>query len=249
MKNIYSPHGNLGDNLWITPACKFVPINVSLYDEPFSRSISRIYDNIAEVSFINSQKQNFIYDRYEHKTIQWLKYIGIDYQDKNIIPEIKLTKEEELFGVEYIKNIPNPIIVKNENSGTWDAKNTRAHYVCPDEREMQSIVDDLIRQGKTPMQFGLNDNFFGLGETHLRPLKGTIQTKGLTVRQLASIYKAVGYYIGGDTGDYHLMLSVGGLAEVLIPEQSEQFGYIYYNLFYRPDMFGKDPIRVQYLTV
>ena len=40
----------------------------------------------------------------------------------------------------------------------------------------------------------------------------------LELEDLCALYKAVGIYFGTDTGDFHLMLAVGGSCTVICPK-------------------------------
>ena len=70
--------------------------------------------------------------------------------------------------------------------------------------------------------------------------------RGLTVRQLAAFYHVIGKLVTGDSGDYHLMLGVGGKVACLIPPNNPQMGYLHWDLLYSPVCWGGEKARVRY---
>ncbi|RTK98842.1 MAG: hypothetical protein EKK57_10850 [Proteobacteria bacterium] len=235
----------MGDNLWITPIFRFVKEPIYLYDNFHCRSISSIYNGITDVQFLDQHIRNFEYDGITHNTIQWLKHLNIEYSNTNIIPFVVITEEEKQWAAQYLSKYPNPIVIINDNSGNNDPQNNRSRYVLPNQNMMQSITDEYSKTN-TVLQFGVAPNFYRCGYDGFTPLKNAIHIRGLNIRQLAACYSIIGKYIGGDTGDYHLMLAVGGEATVFIPKESRQMGYIYSNLLYTNSMFGNDKVRVTY---
>jgi hypothetical protein len=65
---------------------------------------------------------------------------------------------------------------------------------------------------------------------------------------LAACYALVGQICCCDTGDYHLMLSVGGKVLLTSPDESEKLGYIYSELHYQPNLWKNEEIRVRYIN-
>ncbi len=81
----------------------------------------------------------------------------------------------------------------------------------------------------------------------VEPIDGIMQVRGLSVRQLAAVYHIIGKLISPDTGDYHLMLAVGGKAVCLAPAHSDQFGYRHWDLHYDALCWGEERPRVRYI--
>lgn len=243
---IVAPSSNLGDNLWITPALKYCNYTVQTADEERCRKISSIYKNLTNVEFLEGLN-HYKLDKKTHNTKQIFSQIGIDYNNKNLIPEIKLDQSEIDWAKDFLKQYENPIVIINDNSGSSDPNNQRALFVLPPRIIIQQIATYLSNKF-TILQFGLAENFYRNGYSNFTPLENAHYIRGLDVRQLASCYQVIGKYIGGDTGDYHLMLAVGGRCLTLIPSESESMGYIYNNLLYLEDMWNGEEIRVNYLN-
>lgn len=71
----------------------------------------------------------------------------------------------------------------------------------------QPVIESL-KQRFTVMQFGLPDY----------PLvEGAIRAPYLSIEHLAAVYQRIGVYVGVNTGDYHLMVAVGGKVVVANP--------------------------------
>jgi len=76
---------------------------------------------------------------------------------------------------------------------------------------------------------------FGLSKNHVKHNFANLTVPGihtffdLPIREQAAIYHVVGRYIGPDTGDYHMMLSVGGKCDVLVPTSSPGYSYQYFH--------------------
>lgn len=64
------------------------------------------------------------------------------------------------------------------------------------------------------------------------------------IRQMAAIFHRVGRYVGCDSGDYHLMLAVGGQCDVLVPDESYGYSYAYFH--YGPECWLGEKLRVRY---
>lgn len=240
--NITSNCANLGDNLWITPLFKNgVKGSVTFSDTPRTRSIARIFDGLADVDFVplveNVQKSADETHEAQRILNCW------DRTDVNCIPEIKITKEEIEGAQAFLSPYKNPIVVIADNSGSSDPKNYRASVVRPPIPYMQYLCDQAAKR-YTPLQFGLSPNYYGQGISNFTKLNGTVEIRGLPLRQLAACYHVCGKYIGGDTGDYHLMLSVGGKAMVSIPHECR--GYQYRRLLYTEELWKGEPVRVKY---
>lgn len=241
-------NGSLGDCLWLTSVLRYIKdVKILLNDDDQLRWVGRIFENLCEVDYVNDPparpdtKVDLNVEPYlsSHRSLKILKSLGID--EKVCIPILKLTKEEKEWAQNFYKEYKNPIVVVNDNSGNWDKTNYRAHYVKPPTDVMQKIVYDLIESGFTPIQFGRSE------ENKFTPLDKTIHVRGLNVRELAASYNFINKYIGGDTGDYHLMLAVGGYAKVLIPKENKSFGYDYNDLLYKKENFENSQSRVEYL--
>jgi len=241
-------NGSLGDCLWLTAVLRYVKdVKILLNDDDQLRWVGRIFENTCDVDFVNDPperpdtKVNLCVEPYlsSHRSLKILRSLGIN--EKVCVPFINLTQKEIEWAENFYKNYKNPIVIVNDNSGTWDKTNHRAHYVRPPVEIMQQFVNNLIKLNFTPIQFGR------IEENKFTPLNNAIHIRGLNVRELSASYNYIGKYFGGDTGDYHLMLAVGGEATVLIPKESKSWGYDYNDLLYKKENFENGISRVKYI--
>lgn len=240
--------GNLGDALWITPLARYVPdlvVQLRAGDKR-AKGVSAIFDGLCEVEFIDNPPDT-IKSKLDVHAAQKILY-AYKIVDRNSIPQIKLREDEIAWAKEYLKGYKNPIAIINNNSGTNDPTNHRAKYVCPPHNFIQEISDNYRANGKTILQFGPSKDYYD--RDPFVPINGAIEIRGLRVRQLAACYHVIGQMVGGDTGDYHLMLAVGGKCAILVPHENFQLGYVYSDLLYgyAADDWKGQPVRVMYLN-
>jgi hypothetical protein len=234
-------NGGLGDCLYLTSVFRYKRGKIILHNDEQSKQVSRVFDYIAEVEFSNNPPERPDKDCKlpVHRAEKILKSMGIE--SRICVPYVVLTKEEKEWSKNFLKDYNNPIIIVNDNSGTWDSTNTRAHYVRPPVALMQEMCNFLYKNGYTPLQFGRKEI------NRFTPLKNAIHIRGLDIRELAACYHSISKIVSGDTGDYHLMLGVGGKASVFHPPHSEQMGYLFEDLHYKPENFENGVSRVDYI--
>lgn len=233
---------NLGDNLWLTPLLWSVENSVlTAIDHPHISSILPLFDGICEIE-LQKDVPGYKLDNNSHATEQIAAQLGITLKTK--IPEIIVKPEEVAWAKDFLKDYPNPIAMINDNIGANAPGNVAALYRRPPQHYIQEIATKLSKT-HTVLQFGVVDNFMGSTHKMFTPLEGAVHIRGLPTRQLAALYHAIGKYIGGDTGDYHLMVAVGGKAIVLIPPNNPAAGYPYQRLLYKDEFWQGTP-RVTY---
>lgn len=193
----------LGDVLLLTAVCKHFPdLVVQLH--PNCSKFSFLFNGLCKrVEFTETPThtkgvyiENGTFSQY------MLKEFG--YEGEDSIPFVFTNTEKYLKAKKKIEHIKNPIIVKFNCAPRW--KHVREYDVS----KFQSEIDKLIEQKYTPIQTGTSDNF--------TPMKGCITMIDLELEDLCALYKAVGIYFGTDTGDFHLMLAVGGSCTVICPK-------------------------------
>jgi len=240
-------NSSLGDCLYLTSVFRYETGKVILHNDEQSKQVGLVFDNICDVEYNDfppERPDNLIKDishklNLDHRTRKILLSLGIN--EKVSCPFVRISKEETDWAIEFLKDYKKPIVIINDNSGSWDKNNIRAHYVRPPTDMMQLICDKIIEGGFSPLQFGRKEN------ERFTPLIGAKSIRGLSIRQLAACYSVIKKYIGGDTGDYHLMIATGGKANVFIPKESYNLGYIYNDLLYKTENFlNQDPL-VKYI--
>jgi hypothetical protein len=163
-----------------------------------------------------------------------LDYFKIEV--KNCIPKIKLDNEEIEWAKDFLSEYNNPIAFqpfkRNHKQGTQLMDRDRS---IPN-KIIFDLVNELKGNGHDILQFGLSDDSI--------PVEGCIQIYDLPIRKWASCYHVIGNYLGADTGDCHLMLSVGGYSNIFIPPNG--FNFNYDRILYREEDFEGEPIRAKY---
>jgi hypothetical protein len=238
--------GNLGDALWMTPLCKKGRrVTINMLNSKFSERLIPIFYNF-NVSFIFFEKiiPSLEDNKNEHIAKQYLDKYKIN--DVSCIPSIMVSDEEMLWAKDFLSKYKNPLVIVADNAGSSDPQNLAAINRKP-PIEIISKLTDLYSKKYTLLQFGLSSNFYRNGYSNFTQLNNTIPILDLPLSKLAACYKVIGRYIGGDTGDYHLMLSVGGKANVLIPDHNIYY-YNYNTLLYFDDLWLDEIPRVKYVN-
>lgn len=244
MIDLYSGSSNLGDNLSLTAAMNAFPCRIHLIDDTLVYNIAPIFYGLGEIVFDNATKDargNPI----EAKASPESNVIGpisakilhhFRHPFASAIPKIKLLPAEIEWAKDFLKDFKNPCAFK---AYVQDAKSVRN----PQIEVMQAIVDK--NPNTTFINFGFskgNKKYNGVN----REIKGITEINDLGVRQQAACYHVIGRYIGPDTGDYHLMLAVGGQCDVLVPSTSLE--YDYFRFHYREESWKDEQPRVKYMN-
>lgn len=242
---------NLGDTLWVTPLTRYLPDLVvqMLAHDVRSRATAPILEGLpCEVQFVEKTTETPKASIRAHVTQQILAAYG--HVGKPSVPRVILKADEVRWAFEFLHSMgvsrsSRAIAVTNHNSGSGDPTNHRAHYVRPPSEVMRALVG-FWRQGgrNTVVQFGPAPTYHD--KDPFESLPGVTVIRGLSVRQLAACYHVIGRFIGGDSGDYHLMLAVGGKAACLVPQHSDPMGYRHWDLLYDKVCWGEERPRVRY---
>lgn len=241
---IGSSQGTLGDSLWLTPIFKSKKNCVlKMFDDPSCRNVAQIFEGLVDrVEFCKNPGVPPSTDDHTHVSQRILNAMGIT--DVNCLPQIIITDEELEWAKDFLKDYKNPIVFVNNNSGWKDPNNFLASYIKPPREIMQNLADFYAKK-YTVMQFGCNANHYRPNYDNFDPLNGTVQIRGLTLRQQAACYKVIGKMISGDTGDPVLMLAVGGKIALLYrPLEGTQ--YTEYHICYTPELWKDEKIRAKY---
>lgn len=253
MATIASIYGaNLGDTLWVTPLARYVPdlvVWMRMNDTKAERTSAILQYTCARVIQADPPETRKAPIK-GHVTQQILTAYG--HGGKPSIPKITFGPGELEWAIDYLrktvggKTPMNKVIgMVTHTSGWRDPSNQRAQYVRG-ASEMYSKVAAFWRgAGYTILQFGPDPDFYSTDI--VEPLEGAVLVRGLSVRQLAAVYHVVGRLISPDTGDYHLMLAVGGKVACLTPPHSSQLGYLHWDLHYDSVCWGDEAPRVRYI--
>lgn len=195
--------GGLGDTLTITPLVTRLKNSV-LCLPPSMANLAPLFTNLCPVAFTDNYPV-FKHVGGVHMAKSKLQLFGLDTSE--FLPVVRITDSEHQWALNELAAIKNPVAFVPSCSATWQ------HIRSRPPEFFEPFVAELSKRF-TVLQFGRL-------ETPL--IKGCERAKFYSVRQLASIYSVIGSYFGVDTGDYHLMLAVGGKCMVAVPESVEGY--------------------------
>lgn len=227
--------GGIGDNLIFTPIFKKIKnATIEMLDHPDCRRVASLFDGMADVEFVD--KPRGCPEKHITGHIAQDKLDGLGITDINCIPWTITTDFDYAWGSYHLRRfyVGKPFIAfAANNNGSSNPDDWQAHYrLFPN---WQEIIDEFAKK-YTVLQFGLSRS--------ITPFKNTIPIVDLSINQLKGCYKYIGKYIGIDTGDYHLMIAVGGESHVLVPPPSSFYSHRQWH--YIPYFWKEEPVRVKY---
>lgn len=235
-----SDSANLGDNLSLTPLLNATPCRLRLLDEEWMRYTAPIFDDLCEIEWV-ADKAALGKPSYADIPRPWSKraLVAHGFNQVPAIPKIKLSEKELEDGRRWADHIRR----------SFEGKPLCIIKAVPGrsaERAVPHAVIDRIVSENSDTQFVT----FNLGGNHPKaemaspPIKGVFEMLNMPLRAEASCYAAVGRYVGCDSGTYHLMLAVGGKADVLCP--SHRPTYNWWLTHYGEDCWLDEAVRVSY---
>jgi hypothetical protein len=235
LTDVYSDSANLGDNLALTPILLDRPCRLHLFNEPWVRGIAPIFDGLPRETVWFDDRSKIRPPDHISIPRPWTKRVLGFYGLWSVpaIPKIRLSDAELKEGKRVANIYHNPCIIK----------------VSPQKRGERTMPEDVVKRivaanpDVTFIQFGFSSNHLK-AETSYVKAPSAIEFLDVPVRDMAAIYAGVGRYIGCDTGDYHLMLSVGGKSDVICPPNSPTYCYPY--VHYGLDCWQETERRVTY---
>lgn len=188
--------------------------SITLTDEPRIRAIAPVFHNLCEVKFAPSIPKALPLKGLGPLSRRILQAFDVkDYANPHINP----IPQEVEWAKEWLKQFERPIIIGPTIGGVNASNHPLRFYRKAPREAMQFIVDGILKNGATPLSFGKSDN--------LEFFDGAISTPDLPLEKLIAIYSLVKKYIGCDTGDYHVMLAVGGQCITLVPDHAWNYSY------------------------
>ncbi len=255
---VYSPQafittsvfgGNLGDTLWVSSLARYINKDALVVQmrsgDSKARATAPILDGLARVEWIDNPAETPRAQIRAHVTQQILTRYHLGGRPS--VPRVLFKPEEIQWAIGFLKdkglNPARTVAFTNHNSANGDPTNYRAQYVRPPSETIKTLARFWGGQNKI-VQFGPEQGYY----THdpFESIPNAVEIRGLTVRQLAACYHVIGKLVSGDSGDYHLMLAVGGRAAVLVPPHSDQMGYRHWDLLYDQVCWGEERPRVRY---
>ncbi len=236
--------GSLGDWLSITPLLAASPNSIVIAkDSPHTREFATLYQGLAEVKFTN---ENIPPINETDEPICFSKRIlnAYGFKNQSPIPIIRLNDDEIDWAKTFLNEYKNPIAFNNTTASSRRDKpdNDICNYRrLPDELS-RDIVKTLKEDGFSILKFGCKNKH--VIYNNFDEINGVINIPDLSLRQVAACYKIIGKYIGTDTGDHHLMLSVGGKCELFVPQSTWHYNHAKH--LYNLSVWGNEEPREGY---
>lgn len=250
-----------------------------IYDTERNRSMAFLFDGLTNIKYENQSFEPFDYHEYifknygkiskeeflywknydpTHLATKLFKYLGIQTKE-SIIPFINPSEECISIGKDILNkigNIKNPIIfVANNTAGNFKDKASKNQFDLGDIMAAyrtlrpdywQEIINYYSKE-YTFLQCGKDGRVFEF--ENVIPIYKYLKEYSNELKAITGLYSIIKKYIGVDTGDYNLMLSVGGECKVLIPEASQLYGYNgISSVFREKDYLENEKIRTEYIN-
>lgn len=250
MSTLVSVFGaNLGDTLWVTPLARYERDLIVWMrgDDAKACAVAPILDGLCTVRLEPDPPETRQAPIRAHVTQRILAAYG--HGGKPSVPRVILTKADIDWAMEWTWDHrvlrSRTICLVNHCSGSSDPTNQRAAYVRGKPEAYAALARFWRGAGYKVLQFGPALGYYT--PDPFVPIEGCIHVRGLTVRQLAAVYHIIGKLISPDTGDYWLMLAVGGKAACLVPLHSDELGYRHWDLHLDATCWGDERARVRYV--
>lgn len=186
----------MGDILTVTPCADRLP-NAVLLLPPELQNYGCFFDGLCPVRITNDYPEfPFCADRPVVESN--LAIVGIAVQP-GVLPIVKLTQDEKVYAYKSIKSYPNPVAIVPTCSRQWTGLRAK-----PSDHWGPIVA--ALRDRHTVLQFGYPE---------FPDIKGAVRMDFPGYRRLAALYSQIGRGVMLNTGDYHLMLAVGGKCVVL----------------------------------
>lgn len=204
----------MGDLILLTSICKHFPNQFTIEIQKSMERFSIFFDKLANVEIVNDmtydellRKGNHLKDigRGHYSTRKLRNFFGSKADLLDNKPLILYTDmESELWVENYLKNKPNPLIVAPMCSiGAKDIRGMK-------EDLAQNLIENLKANEYTPI--------LCLSSSYEFKCNTEYTLKDLCIKKYICLLRKVGLYYGVNTGDFHLAVSVGAIANVFQPE-------------------------------
>ncbi len=182
-------------------------------DSPHTRRFATLYKGLAEVQFVHPNDRVAPTPADELPACFSRRILRAHCVSDSVsaIPRIELDENEVAVAHMNLSWFHKPIVFSHAVGGADESQPESAlcNYRKMPRTLATQIVKDLIAAGHDVIRFGT---------TATRcPIPGVTNLTDLPLRTVAAYYAAIGEYVGGDTGDHHLMLACGGRSTCYVP--------------------------------
>lgn len=188
----------LGDTLTITPLAAALGSKAVMCLPEQLEKFAFLFRGLCQVRIT----ENHPFFRWTRGNAAAQKLSMFSFHEKSPLPQINVSLDAIARGKEMLNGMPNPIAFVPTCSRHWDHIRQRPYNFW------KPVVAELA-QRYTVCQFGLPD-YPTVPQARRMPF--------IDLETLAGVYHTICNYVGVDTGDYHLMIAVGGRCIVAEPE-------------------------------
>jgi ADP-heptose:LPS heptosyltransferase len=214
------------------------------------KKVGSIFEGMTEVIYtddpIDEEYTIKKYGKFEKPVFEnvikaWFKCFDIKHN--NYIPWINFNLDDLVFGRNYLSKYKNPIIISPFAGG----------YNPKSQQRCDLRMAPLDRWQKTIDEYKNKYTFIALSDEHKLFKNIEVLDFNLTFREIASIIKAAGLYIGVESGMHHLAIASGAMCVCFIQDKEnwdtswKQGGIYIPNFLYTDDMWIHEPKRSYYL--
>lgn len=195
----------IGDTLSITPLAKGLGKRAVMILPKSMENMEFMFRNLCQTR-ISEQHPVFLWiGGKQLVSLSKLQMFNLGHLDP--MPHIELDPEQIKEAKAAISHYANPIAFCPTCSKQWSHMRQRPPFYW------KTIIPVLLKR-YTVLQFGWPDY----------PLiDGAVRMPFSSLEQTAALYSVIGNYVGVHTGDYHLMLAVGGRCVVADAEPQPKF--------------------------
>lgn len=209
--------GGVGDTLMLTPLARALGKRAVMILPSSMERMKFLFRNLCPVQISDNHPVS-MWQKDILQSIGFLRMFQLGGQDP--IPRIDLDPDAIKAAREGLASIRSPLAFCPTCSRHWSHVRQRPPLFW------RPIIAELSKRF-TVLQFGLKD---------YPDVPGTRRMPFVSLEHLAATYHLIGNYVGVNTGDHHLMLSVGGRAIVAEADPFHEWRCWTYN----------SPQRIQY---
>jgi hypothetical protein len=210
LDNFGSRETGLGDTLLLTSICKYNVGKYKIQLRPSQERFKILFDDLADTEV--TEKINFPAQigggHYSTRLLRAF-YKNADLLDNKPLV-IHRDKDSEMWAESYLNQIKNPIIFVPTCAKRWSKIRN-----LPNDLVL-NIFDSMAKQGFSPIVCSSKDNSPNIHHD--------VHTLiDLDLSKYISLLRKVGKYVGCNTGDMHLAISVGAECQVFQPQKNQFF--------------------------
>lgn len=205
-----SPTSGLGDLLLLTSVCKYFPNKFTIQLPPNKEKYSILFENLANIEITDNIFNLPDIGLGHYATRKLRNFFPNNADDLDNRPLVLYTDENsEKWVDEFLKPFANPIIFTPNCSKQW--------------AKVRNIPADLSVRLQKMIKEANYDYITMINSENKYEEECENRLENLDLKKMICLFRRVGKYIGCNTGDMHLAVSVGAECNVFQPKSSQYF--------------------------